>query len=45
MGFLIRNSQTCKMQLSAVNLFKTSEITSTVDFLSSEVGANSFSTE
>ena len=45
MGFLIRNLQTCKMQLSAVSVFKTPEITSTVKFLFSEAGANGFSTE
>ena len=44
-GFLIRNLQTCKMLLSAVSVVKTPEITSTVKFLSSEAGANRFSTE
>ena len=33
------------MQLSAVSVFKTPEITSTVEFLYSEPGANEFSTE
>ena len=45
MGFLIRNLQTCKMQLSAVSFFKTPEIMSTMEFLSAEAGANRFSTE
>ena len=42
MGFLTRNLQTCKMQLSALLVFKTREITSTVEFLSSEARANGF---
>ena len=41
----LRNLQTCKMQLSTVGVFKIPEITSTVEFLSSETGANGFSTE
>ena len=45
MGFLIRNLQACKMQLSAVSVFKTPELTSTMEFFSSEAGANGFSTE
>ena len=40
--FLIRNIQTHKLQLSALRVFKTPEITSTVDFLSLEAGANGF---
>ena len=32
MGFLNKNLQTCKMQLSALSVFKTPEITSTVEF-------------
>ena len=44
-AFLIRNLQTCKMRLSALHLFKTPEIRSTVEFLSSEAGANGFSKE
>ena len=43
--FLIRNIQTCKQQLSALRVFKTPEIMSTVEFLSSEAGADGFSTE
>ena len=43
--FLIRNIQTFKLQLSALRVFKTPEITSTVEFISSEAGANGFSTE
>ena len=43
--FLIRNILTCKLQLSALRVFKTPEITSTVEFLSSEAGANGFSSE
>ena len=42
--FVIRNIQTYKLQLSTLCVFKTPEITSTV-FLSSEAGANGFSTE
>ena len=34
--FLIRNLWTCKLQLSAMRIFKIPEITSTVEFLSSE---------
>ena len=45
MGFLIRNLQTYKMQLLALRVFKTLEIASTVELLSSEAGANGFSTE
>ena len=45
MGLLIRNLQTCKMQLSDLRVFKTPGITSAVEFLSSEAGANGFSTE
>ena len=37
--FIIRNIQTCKLQLSTLRVFKTPEITSTVEFLSSEAGA------
>ena len=40
MGFLIRNLQTCKLQLSALRDFKTHEITSTVELPSSEAGTN-----
>ena len=43
--FLIRNIQTYKLQPLAMRVFKTPEITSTVEFLSSEAGANGFSTE
>ena len=43
--FLIRSVQTYKLQLSALRVFKTPDITSTVEFLSSEAGANGFSTE
>ena len=45
MGFLIKNLQTCKMHLLALRVFKTLEIASTVELLSSEAGANGFSTE
>ena len=38
MGFLIRNLQTCKLQLSVLRVFKIHEITPTVEFLSSEPG-------
>ena len=34
MGFLIRNLQTCKLQPSALLLFKTPEITSSEELLS-----------
>ena len=43
--FVIRNIQTYKLQLSTLGVFKTPEITSTVEFLYSETGANAFSTE
>ena len=43
--FVIRNIQTHKLQLSALRVFKTPEITSTVEFLSLEAGANGFSTK
>ena len=43
--FLIRSIQTYKLRLSALRAFKTPEITSTVEFLSSEAGANGFFTE
>ena len=43
--FLIRNMQTYKLMLSALRVFKTPEITSTAEFLSSEAGVNGFSTE
>ena len=43
--FLVRNIQTFKLQLSALSVFKTPEITSAVELLSSEAGANGFSTE
>ena len=43
--FLIRNVQTYKLQLSTLRVFKTPEITSTVESLSSEAGANGFSTK
>ena len=43
--FIIRNIQTYKLQLSALRVFKTPEITATVKFLSLEAGANGFSTE
>ena len=39
-----QNLKTCKIQLSAVSFFKTLEITSAVEFLSSEAGTNRFST-
>ena len=45
MGFLIINVQTYKLRLSALHVFKTLEITSTVEFLSSKAGASGFSTE
>ena len=35
--FIIRNIQTCKLQFSTFRVFKTPEITSTVEFLSSEI--------
>ena len=38
MGFLIRNLQTCKLQLSVMRVFKIPEITSIMEFLSSEAG-------
>ena len=38
MGFLIGNLQTCKLQLSALRVFKDPEITHTVEFPSSEAG-------
>ena len=38
MGFLIRNLQTCKLQLSALRVFKDPDITHTVEFPSSEAG-------
>ena len=40
MGFLIRDLQNCKLQLSALCVFKIPEITSTVEFLSSEQALN-----
>ena len=43
MGFVIRNLQTSKLQLSTLRVFKTLEIKSTVEFLSSEAGANNCS--
>ena len=43
--FIIRNIQTYKLQLPTLRVFKTLEITSTAEFLSSEAGANGFSTE
>ena len=43
MGFLIKHLQLCKLQLSALRVFKTLEKMSTVEFLSSEAGANRFS--
>ena len=39
MRFLIRNLQTWKLQLSALPVFKTPQMTSTVKFLFSEAGA------
>ena len=45
MRFLIRNLQTWKLQLSALPVFKTPEMTSTVKLLFSEAGANWFPTE
>ena len=36
--------KTCKLQLSALRVFEIPEITSTVEFISSETGANGFST-
>ena len=45
-GVPYQNLQTCKMQLPALSFFfKTPEITSTVEFLSSEEDANRFSAE
>ena len=43
MGAIIKNLQTCKLQFSALRVFKTLEITSNVEFRSSEAGANGFS--
>ena len=43
--FLIRNIQTYKLQLSAMRVFKTAEVTFTMEFFSSEAGTNGFSTE
>ena len=40
MAFLIRSLQTYNMQLLALLVFKTPEIRSTVELLSSEAGAN-----
>ena len=45
MGFVIRNLQTRKIQISALRVFKTPEIKSTVKSLSSEAGAKGCSTE
>ena len=43
--FLIRNTQTYKLQLSVLHVFKTPEIMSMAEFLSSGPGANDVSTE
>ena len=43
--FIIRNTQTYKMQISALRVFKTYEITSMNEFLSLEADANEVSTE
>ena len=45
MEFLIRNLQTCKLHVSVLRVFKTPKIASALEFLSSEAGANGFSTE
>ena len=45
MWFLIRNTQTYKLQVSVLRVSKTPEITSMAEFLSSEAGANDVSTE
>ena len=45
MGFFIRNLQTCKLHVSALRVFKTPKVASTMEFLCSEAGANRFSTE
>ena len=45
MRFFIRHLQTCKLQVSALRVFKTPKVASTVEFFSSEAGANGFSTE
>ena len=42
MELLIRNLQTCKMQLLAVSVSKIPEIMPTMLFLSSEAGATRF---
>ena len=44
-GVPYQKLQTCKMQLSALSVFKAPKITSTVEFLSSEADPNGFSTE
>ena len=45
MEFLIRNLQTCKLHVSVLRVFKTPKVASALEFLSSEAGANGFSTE
>ena len=45
MGFFIRHLQICKLHVPALRVFKTPKVVSTVEFLSSEAGANGFSTE
>ena len=45
MEFIIRNLQTCKPQLSFLCIFKTTEITFTVELFPSELGANGSSME
>ena len=45
MRFFIRHLQTCKLHVSALRVFKTHKVASAVEFLSSEAGANEFSTE
>ena len=42
--YAIRNIQTYKLQLSTLRVFKTPEVTSNVEFLSSKAGADRFST-
>ena len=44
-GVPYQKLQTCKMQFSALRVFKAPKITSTVEFLSSEADPNGFSTE
>ena len=42
--YAIRKIQTYKLQLSTLRVFKTPEVTSNVEFLSSKAGADRFST-